>query len=140
METSTLFSTSTFLPFYLAVVAVKHSHARAAAGRAGRVVDGSARDARRNFPPRKAGVGGVATSRGFQHPRILSSCPLRISGKLETGKPQASFAPSPAPRPGTPRARRCHYTSRDTRTGPVLQEASRRVLIKGHNKTDLRAH
>lgn len=60
METSTLFSTSTFLPSYLAVVAVKHSHARAAAGRAGGGECGGwqLEGCTKEFPPKESRCGG----------------------------------------------------------------------------------
>lgn len=84
--------------------------------------------------------GGRGVAPGFRHPRRLSSCPLPISeGSQVLESPRHPSRPRPPPGRGL-RARRCHYTSRDPRTGPVPPEASRGVLIKGHSKTDLPAH
>lgn len=112
---------------------------RKGCGGSGEWVDGSARAARKEFSLRKAGW--VGRRPRVPAPENIVFLPLPyLRRNLATGKPQTSFAPSPTPRLGLSRERRCHYTSRDPRTGPVLREASRGVLIKGHNKTDLPAH
>lgn len=133
METSTLFSTSSCRPSHLALVAVKYSHVRAAAGE-GRV-DGSAREAQKESFPRQGGVArGSSTPK---HGLLGSSAAQKEAGDWKSRRALRALAHA---QPGVSRAQRCHCTSRDPCAGLVLQEASRGVLIKGLNKTDLPAY
>lgn len=77
-------------------------------------------------------------------PQLLSSVPpsllIHVSEGRQTRKVRNVPLPPPSPRPGLSGVPGCHYTTRDLRARLVLQEASRGVLIKGHNKIDLPAH
>ncbi|KAK2085927.1 hypothetical protein P7K49_035352, partial [Saguinus oedipus] len=79
---------------------------------------------RRNFPGGRQS-GGVAP--GSQNPEPLSSCPLRprpsSGGSQRPEIPKPPLRPRPPPGWVSPRARRCHYTPRDPRAGPVFPEA-----------------
>lgn len=87
-------------------------------------------------------MGGVAP--GFQHPSCCLLSPLFaypcVRWKTAARKARNVSLSPPSPRPGLSGVPRCHYTTRDLRARLVLQEASRGVLIKGHNKIDLPAH
>lgn len=84
--------------------------------------------------------GGVARGSRLQHPRKLSSCPSPSQKEASDRKAPNVLCALAYPQAGSLRAPRCQHTSRDPHPGPVLAEASRGVLIKGHNKTDPRAH